>query len=121
MATNGKPKPESADLLANVVFSNPADEQGRVLYPTLFDLLAPRWKDGHQTRQPGRLSIRIDGGAYRVSIECPTEGLQTSMIVASLENLAEAVEIILMQADSHWALTYARAIKNRAVIDDAIQ
>ena len=121
MEAKKKPKVESANILAAVKFTNPVDKDGRKAFPTVYDLLCPRWKEGVLVRQPGRLTIKADGAAYRVSIECPTEGLQTSVVVDNLPNLLADVEKIVSQGQCHWALTWSRQKKNQPTIEDLIE
>jgi hypothetical protein len=116
-----KVKAETADVLRNVKFDRPADETGTALYPILFDLLCPRWRDGVQTRKAGRLSVRCDGGAYRVSIECPTEGVQTTVLLTCLDTLVADIEAFLGSGKTHWSLTWAQQKKAGQGVDDAIQ
>ena len=116
-----KPKVQAAKVLEAIKFSNPIDKDGRKLYPTLYDLLCPRWVDGILVRQPGRMTIKADGAAYRVSFDCPTEGLQTSIIVDNLPNLFADAEKIVSQGQCHWALTWSRQKKNQPTIEDLIE
>ena len=121
MNENGKPKPESASCLQGVTFALPDDEAGQVLFPTLWDLLTPRWKDGKLTRQAGRLSLKPDGSSWRMSIECPTEGLQTSLLIKSLESALAEADAHCASGKAHWGLTWALQRKNLPTIDKAIE
>lgn len=121
MEAKKKPRVETAKILQNVKFINPTDKEGIKCYPTIYDLLCPRWKEGTLVRQAGRLTIKADGGAYRVSIECPTEGLQTSLIVDNLPNLFADAEKLLSQGQCHWALTWSKQKKNQPTIEDLIE
>jgi hypothetical protein len=121
MSENGKPKPERARVLEHVTFALPDDETGKTLFPNLFDLLTPRWKDGAVTRQEGRLSLKPDGSSWRVSIECPTEGLQTSFVVHSLETLLCEAENHVSGKSCHWGLTWNLKKKNLPVLDSSIK
>lgn len=121
MSTNPKPRVERANCLERVVFSVPADEEGRTLFPTLFDLMCPRYHGMTCTRQGARFTIKVDGGAYRVSIECPTEGLQTSFFVESLDNFPLFCENYLTQGAPHWGLTWAQQKKNQPTIDEIVK
>lgn len=112
---------EVADVLKGVKFDRPADEEGQHLYPTVFDLLCPRWKDGVQTRKSGKLTIRVDGGAYRVVMECPQEGVQASFLVDSLEGLLTAVELQVGSGRCHWTQTWAQQKKNSQRVDEPVQ
>jgi hypothetical protein len=121
MEANKKPKVEAASILKSLKFGNPVDKDGRKMYPTLYDLLCPRWQDGVLVRQAGRLTIKADGAAYRVSIECPTEGLQTSVVVDNLPNLLADTEKLVSQGQCHWALTWARQKKNLPTIEALLE
>lgn len=121
MESNGKPKPERAKCLERVTFTLPDDEGGKALFPLLFDLLTPRWKEGVVTRQPGRLSLKPDGSSWRISIECPTEGLQTSFIVNSLESAFMEAECLIESGKAHWGLTWQKQKKNLPVVDEVIK
>ncbi len=121
MADVKKPKVVSAKLLTSVKFAVPADKDGIKAYPNLYDLLVPKWDGSVCTRQAGRLSVKPDGGAWRVSIECPTEGLQTSFVVDNLTNLLADAEKIVTQSQCHWALTWSRRKKNMPTIESLIE
>jgi len=117
---NKKPKIETAKVLAGVTFSTPADKEARKAFPNLFDLLCPRYRDGVCTRQAGRLTVRVDGGAYRVQIECPTEQVQTIFMVESLFTLMSDTEALLLTGKLHWGMTWAKARKNLPTLDDSV-
>lgn len=120
MEANGKPKAEKAKVLERVTFCLPDDESGLALFPNVYDLLTPRWKDGVITRQPGRLTLKPDGSSWRVSIECPTEGLQTTVVVKSLESALSEVEDLVTSNKAHWGLTWALQKKNLPTIDKPV-
>lgn len=121
MADKPKPKKVVPKILQNVKFSPPADPVGLEAYPTLYELLSPSWIDGKLVREGGRMTVKSDGPAFRVSIECPSEGVQTSFIVESLDKLMENAEKILSQGHMHWGLTWSRQKKNLQAIDNAIE
>jgi hypothetical protein len=114
-------KPVAAKVLESVTFQLPDDAGGQVMYPNLFDLLTPRWEGSVMTRQAGRMSIKPDGSMWRVSIECPTEGLQTSFCVRMLDTLFAEAEKHVSSGTAHWGLTWAKQKKHLPVIDSPIQ
>jgi hypothetical protein len=121
MSDKPKPKKVVPRILQNVKFSPPADQPGLKAFPTLYELLSPSWIDGKLVREGGRLSIKSDGPSFRVSIECPSEGVQTSFIVESLDKIMENSEKILSQGQMHWGLTWSRQKKNLQALDNAIE
>lgn len=76
-------------------------------WPTLCDVMFPRHKDDAITWQAGSLSIRIEGGYYAVTLVCPSEGKQVSIVVASLTTALDDLEAILRSGQAHWRLTYS--------------
>jgi len=116
-----KPKVEVARCLTNIKFSNPVDEAAKKEYPNLYDLLCPRWKDGALVRQPGRLTLRVEGGSYVVSIECPTEGVQTSILAHSLASVLSDLESSIKANLCNWVPTWARRKKFSPSVDDLIE
>lgn len=121
MEVNGKTKAERAKVLETVTFTLPDDDKAKEEYPNLYDLLVPRWKDGAVTREEGRMSIKPDGSGWRVSIECPTEGLAASFIVKSLITAFEEAEAHVSGSHCHWGLTWAVKKKNLQKLDRAVQ
>jgi len=121
MATEKKPVVEAAKILAKRAQAVLDDAEGKKAFPNVLDLLAERWQAGKMTRQPGRLSVRLEGSAIIVVIECPTEGLQTSFAVNSITTLFAEAEKILTQGLCQWQLTWDRKKNNKPVIETAIQ
>lgn len=107
MKTENKVAVERAALLETLCVICPDDPTALANMPTLLDLLMPRWRDGHQTRQAGKLTIRADAAAWRIGLECPTEGVQTFMVVESLVGLLEQFELHLATGKARWQMTYA--------------
>jgi len=122
--TNGqkkKPKAEAAKLLRAFKETTPADERAKKATPNLLDVLLPIFRDGVCTRQGGRLSVSADGGSWRVSLECPTEGLATIILVDSLATLQDELEAVLASGRARWGLSWDRKKKNLPRIDDLVQ
>jgi hypothetical protein len=121
MEPKKKPKVQTAKILRDLKFANPADEEAKKAYPNLYEILCPVWREGAMVRQAGRMTLKPDGSAWRVSFECPTEGLQTSMVVEHLGTLWADVEKLLASGKCHWGLTWAKQKKNLPVVDDLIE
>ena len=115
-----KPVPQRAKLLAKLTQDQIKDEAAKKAMPNLLDVLLPIWKDGTMVRQPGRMSIVPDGGFWRVTIEAPTEGLQTTLNCDSLASILGEVEKLLADGTARWGLSWSRRKKNLPVIDDLI-
>ena len=108
-------------VLESVKFRAPADSAGTKRFPTLYSLLSPCWADGKLVREGGSLNIRADGAAFRATVVCEGEGLQTTMISESLITLLEDLENHVTQPSCHWALTWKRAKKNLQSLESAIE
>jgi hypothetical protein len=116
-----KPKVEAAPLLKNLKMANPNDKDDAKTLPNLVGLLVSIWRDGTMTRQPGRMSIQPDGSAWRVTIDCPTEGVMASFCVDNLHNLMYDVEKFVTQTQCHWGLSWSRRKKTMPTIESAIE
>lgn len=116
-----KPKVEAAPLLKNLKMANPSDKDDLKTLANIVGLLVPIWRDGTLTRQSGRMTVQPDGSAWRVMIECPTEGVQTSFTVDNLRNLMVDAEKFVTQPGCHWGLTWARKKKSMPTIESPIE
>lgn len=104
-----KPKDQGPpDVLAGRNSLVPEDEGGRKLYPTLWSLLLPKWQNGKCVRQAGKIALRIVGPYYLVSVTCPTEGLETTATLATLDGMMEALEKHCLHPGAIWTPTFDR-------------
>jgi len=115
-----KPKARVAKSLQGVIVKLLKDDAAKKATPTLLDLLLPMYEGNSCVRQPGRLSIVAEGGAWRVSIECPTEGVQTSIMVNSLDSIQEELEAVLRDHKAHWGPSWKVRKKNLPTIDGSV-
>jgi len=118
---NGKPRPRACKTLEKVSPEIVKDASAKKETPLLLDVLLPIWEGSVMLRQPGRLTIGPDGGSWRVTIECPTEGLQAVFMVDSLSTLLRDVETLLASGKTHWGLSWQKRKRHSPTIDDAIQ
>lgn len=116
MAKKGLITAERADVLKNLRTLTPADNDTVEGYPTLLDLLSPRFRDGRCTRQGSRLSLKVEGAFFRMSIDCPTEGVMCSMVVGSLYNILNDFERHVAGADACWVPNFDAQKKARPVV-----
>lgn len=116
-----KPKAVKAKIFEKVKPEKIADPEAKKMLPTLLDVMLPIWDGNTMLRQPARMSIQPDGATWRVTIECPTEGLQTVLCVDSLSALLVDVEKMLASGQAHWGMSWQRRKKNLPTIDDLIQ
>jgi hypothetical protein len=70
----------------------PEDDAAAAKWPNLLALLTPLFDEGKCKRLAGRLTIKILGGYYVVSIACPTEKLQTTAVLRSVVDLFDQLE-----------------------------
>lgn len=107
---------ERADVLKNFRSLAPNDEVSLEQYPTIVDLLSPRFKDGKCTRQGSRLAVKAEGAFFRVTIDCPTEGVMCTWIVGSLFNLLADFERHVRGPEACWTPNYDSQKKARPVV-----
>jgi hypothetical protein len=115
-----KPKAERAKCLENVAPLSLQDDVCREKWPMLHDLLSSRWKEGKQVRVGSRIGIRAEGAAYRVSIDCTTEGLSASFLVVTLVDLFDEIEQKLANGRVTWGLSYAAAKRGRQGVEELL-
>lgn len=85
----------------------PHDDQSAKQWPVLMSLLMPKFNDkGKYTREPGVLSVRIDGSVFRISVVCPTDGVQTVLELTSLFDLFTQIEQHVSRSSTVWVPTY---------------
>lgn len=89
------------------------DPDGKDLYPNLYACLAPVFKDDKCVRESGSIRLVIAGGWYRVTVQAPSEGVQTTITVTSLVDLLEAVESALRGGETPWVPDYNSVKKHR--------
>jgi hypothetical protein len=101
-AKQSKPPIERAACLENLQVVVPADDEAAKRFPTIYDCLMPRWKEGACVRQSGKISIRITGSLFTITLECPTEGLQASLSSETFADLFTRLEKLLASGKAQW-------------------
>lgn len=116
-----KYKAERAACLATISAPIPSDADFAERCPTLFDLLCPRWRDNKQTRQPSRIGVKAEGSVWRVTIDCPTEGLATTILVPYLFELWPYVEAKITNREVVWIPNYDAQKRARQGVEDLLE
>lgn len=106
MSKKKEVKVERADVLKHVVTLVPDDSECRARYPLFTDLMLPRYVQDECTRQGATLRVKAHGTCWMLTIECPSEGIQTAMGLLTLNDLVGQVEVALAQAELNWSETW---------------
>lgn len=93
------------------------DDRLEEAHPTLFQLLTPKFEGKYITREPGIISIRIDGSVYRITVVCPTEALQTTFEAVSLMGILDALEMHCASPTAVWVPTHDSKRKAKRGLD----
>jgi hypothetical protein len=115
-----RPEPEPASFLRNLSILLPTDDDGAKKYPTLSELLLPKYKGAVCTRQGGTLRVKVEGTYYRVSLDCPTERVQCSLLIETLIDLNAQVERFLRSGEAQWSPSWDVQKRSRPVIEDVL-
>jgi hypothetical protein len=93
-------------LLGKTALS-PHDDDACSAWPLLMGLLLPTFDaKARLTREAGILSIRIDGSVFRVTLVCPTEGVQSTYETPTLIDLFSLLNDHLSRPTTIWVPTY---------------
>lgn len=80
----------------------PNDAVAKEKWPTLVDVLWPRFKDGKLSRLAGRLGIKIIGGVYVLTVSAPHEQVQTTVYTSTLDGLLDVLEAHVRAPTTVW-------------------
>jgi hypothetical protein len=70
-------------------------------------MLLPKYDEkGRLTREPGILSIKVDGPIFRVALICPSEEGQAVMGFGSLIDLFDRIEASIFAPETIWTKTF---------------
>lgn len=106
MSEKNKAPRERAEVFADLKAVMLHDDEAMKRFPFLTDVLKPKYKDGVMTRVAGVMTLTVEGAAWRVSIRCEEEGLQTVAVVSSLVDLFSCLETFLSSEKAVWTMTY---------------
>jgi len=62
---------------------------------------------------PGRITIKCIGGYYVVTLNCPTEAVQSTHLFETLDGLLGALEVRVQEATCIWLPDYESQKKAR--------
>jgi hypothetical protein len=109
-----------ASFMSDVALQRIDDPEARAQLPHLWDHIAPIFSGACLQRQAGRITISIEGDHYRVTVSCPTEKVQTTLITSTLLGCLEELNRYLAMPTRVYAPTWERNKKKLPVIDDLI-
>lgn len=113
--------PEYAPILVGRVGMCPHDDQATHDYPTLMQLMLPRYRDDRcLTREAGSLTVKVDGSLFRVTITCPTEGLVGAILMREMSDLLLHIERALSEGRFAWTPTYDAKKRARRGLDKSV-
>jgi len=122
VAKSKKPasKVTTASFLKDAVLARLDDPEGKEAYPLLFEALAPVFDGQVLTRQPGKMTIRVEGASWQVTLDFPTEVLQTRLYAPSLHDLLAKVEEFLRSGTLVFTPGWKKSKKPLPTIDDPL-
>lgn len=99
--------PEYNPILLGKVGLSPHDDHAYKAYPTLLSMFMPKYDSQKRlTREPGAITVRVDGSIYRVTLVCPTDGCQTVLETDTLIELLEQLELHVTSKRAVWVPTF---------------
>ena len=114
--------PEAPGPLPLLAMRKQAPDDGELekQAPVLFSCLQPLWREGKCKRASGSLRVRLVGGYYQVTLSCPTEGLEMSMVTDTLVDLVKQIEARLNDPACIWTPDFSEQKKSRQVKIDPV-
>lgn len=109
MDTNPKSdlKPDLHPKLLGKLGLSPHDDEAVRLWPELMGMLLPKYDDKKRlTREPGILSLKVDGPIFRVSLICPSEEGQTVFNLTTVVDLFDQLERNVVDPTTVWTRTF---------------
>jgi hypothetical protein len=77
------------------------DPDAHETYPALAEILY-KSRVGKEKRKAGAVRIFVDGGALKVAVTCPTEGVVAFVTLTSLSSILDDLERLLMDDKVEW-------------------
>lgn len=102
-----KIQPAYSPILLGKVGLCPHDDNAAKAFPTLMCLLMPSYNERKQlTREPGVITVRVDGSLYRITLVCPTDGVQTVLETDTVVEVLEQLELHVTSQRATWVPTW---------------
>lgn len=117
-------KPPKDDVPVSVIAASkraPDDPGLAERCPTLYRCLISIWEGGKCKRQSATLGVRQIGGYYQITLRCPTEGVETSMVTDTLIDLVDQLEARLRDPACVWTPDFASQKKARQVRIESVE
>lgn len=115
---NGVPVVPIPDALKGVISRRLDDPAAKESFPGLLDLMLPKYADGKQVTQEGRITIAIRGSHWEVRLDLPTYVLQCVVIPRSLQTALEDLERAIASEAVVWSPGYSRTKKKIPTLDE---
>lgn len=109
--------PRFAPVLLGKIGLSPHDEAFAVQFPILHQLMMPVYEEKKLLREPGIIGVRVDGSLFRMTVICPTEGVQTVMETSSILNILEQLERHAAAPGTTWTPTFDSKKRSRRGLD----
>lgn len=113
---NGKAQLPIPEALKGVLQRTVEDPLALERFPQLMELLIPRFSEGKQITEAGRLTISLRGSHWEVRLECPTYLQQCIVVPTSLVTALEGLEGALAQGSVTWSPVFRK--KRISTIDE---
>ena len=112
---------EPSPLLANRRTLLPHDDEATSRWPKVVSLMLPRYDAfSRLTREPGSITIRPDGGMWRIVMSCPTEGVQCIYGSTSLTLVLDDFEAHIGSENCNWTENYESLKKAKQRLKDML-
>jgi len=116
-----KPVPFVPDILRDAILARIDDQEGMMKLPVLYGVLVPVYEGLELKRQPGKLTIQVEGAHWRLTLDCPGEKITCRIATDSLVTCLEVLNERLANRLVTWAPGYERNKKALPTVDAIIQ
>lgn len=116
-----KPQPFVPEILRDAILARIDDEEGMTSLPVLYGCLVPVYEGLELKRQPGKLTIAVEGAHWRLTLDCPGERITCRIACDSLLQCLVQLNERLASRLVTWAPAYDRNKKALPTVDDLIK
>lgn len=123
MSAKKKPKvqPFVPEILRDAILARIDDQEGAMALPVLYGCLVPVYEGNDLKRQPGKLTIVVEGAHWRITLDCPGEKITTRIACPSLVTCLQELNEKLSSGHVVWSPAYERNKKALPTVDSIIQ